>query len=159
MSTFEHPRFANDQPWHGCTTESLRWKDQDYDLTAGTIALRASTQADSNDHLFFVDLAVRTNDGREIVMERIEGGKLLYNLLEAERDAQANKGGDPVYHVVQAHQRYWRIMPVHGSGAVDTYGREFTSAEDAQETLDAIGLEAYEVVAFLNGKVLRDRSA
>jgi hypothetical protein len=90
MDRIEHPLFA-DQPWRGCTTESLRWQDPDYDETAGILALRPSNQPDSNLHLFFVDLAVRTNDGREVVLERLEGGKVLSALLEAQAAAQADK--------------------------------------------------------------------
>lgn len=88
MPTFEHPLFAN-IPWRGCTTESLKWEDPNYDLTAGKVGVRLTNQADSSKHLFFVDMVVRTNDGREVVMERIEGGKLLSALYEA-RDSKAS---------------------------------------------------------------------
>lgn len=96
MTTFDHPAFADDQPWRGCTTESLRWKDEDYDATAGTVAFRPSTQADSSPHLFFVDLVVHTNDGREIVLERVEGGKILSSLLATEQVCQAAKDRETV---------------------------------------------------------------
>ena len=87
--TFDHPAFADG--WRGCTTEKLNWQDPDYDMTAGTVALKATGEPDSTAHLFFVDMAVRTNDGREIVLERIEGGKLLDSLLAAQDQAQNPK--------------------------------------------------------------------
>lgn len=94
---FIHPHFGNDQEWFGCTTESLRWNDPDYDEHAGTVGVKASSQADSSPHLFFVDLAVRTNDGREIVLERIEGGKLLSLLMWAQDAAQRDKTNPVIY--------------------------------------------------------------
>lgn len=90
MIPFSHPLFAGGS-WCGCTTESLRWTDPDYDETAGKVGVQPTTQPDSSRHLFFVDLAVRTNDGREIVLERIEGGKLLDALIEAQYAAQDAK--------------------------------------------------------------------
>lgn len=73
------------------TTESLRWSDPDYDATAGTLRIEAAKQADTTPHLFFVDLTASTNDGREVVLERIEGGKLLSILLNAQQGAQRDK--------------------------------------------------------------------
>ena len=84
--------------WHGCTTESLRWQDLDYDVTAGHIELQATDQPDSSQHLFFVDMRVTTNDGRVITLERIEGGKLLHLLMQAQADAQDDKPGGAVYY-------------------------------------------------------------
>lgn len=89
-----HPLFADTSRTAGVfsfTTESLSWDDPDYDATAGAMYLRPSSQPDSTPHLFFVDVCARTNDGREIVLERMEGGKMLYSLLQVEREAQAVK--------------------------------------------------------------------
>ena len=86
---FEHPLMQSVRVF--CTTESLRWDDADYDTTAGRVAVVPTNQPDSNEHIYMVDLAVRTNDGREIVLERIEGGKLEWLLAEARRQKEENR--------------------------------------------------------------------
>jgi hypothetical protein len=87
--------------WRGITTESLRWDEADYDRHAGLIELRATREPDSTPHLFFVDLRVQTNASTEpVTLSRIEGGKLLSILLDAQADAQAGKDRPVIYRAI-----------------------------------------------------------
>lgn len=95
------PDFRASDWWRGATTEKLDWDDPDYDKTAGVLIFKSAKAQTSSEHLCMVDVLARTNDGREIVLERIEEGKLVSALLGIRKDkgAPSYQLGVPNYSV------------------------------------------------------------
>lgn len=110
------------QPTSGCTTESLRWKDADYDETAGQIHFRPTFQASSTPYLWFVDVCVTTNQGEEIILERIEGGKILDCLLVTRKRCTA-----AMYDRMRG--KFLDLVNAWASGAVEKRPNEMLKAQ------------------------------